>query len=162
MTGTDGLCFQWDSKTQRFVEKPVTIPWYQEGSVRDEAFLVCGKGNGAEESLCIRDCLEEQDIYTGNVIRYDTGNLKNEKYYQYLFWEGLETFWSDENDSPIRFCNEQLELIEYEDKQAFLADHGFAGEEPFYEYRDRFGNLIMELYFDQQAGRIFQVDCLRR
>lgn len=186
-TGADGLCYQWDSKTQRFVEEPVTIPWYQEGSVRDEAFLVCGKGNGAEESvetktiyrinertrevvelrrwtvrgdaktgeesLCIRDCLEEQDIYTGNVIRYDTGDLKNEKYYQYLFWEGLKTFWGDENDSPIRFCNEQLELIEYKDKQAFLADHGFAGAEPFYEYRDRFGNLIMELYFDQQAGR---------
>lgn len=186
-TGADGLCYQWDSKTQRFVEEPVTIPWYQEGSVRDEAFLVCGKGNGAEESvetktiyrinertrevvelrrwtvrgdaktgeesLCIRDCLEEQDIYTGNVIRYDTGDLKNEKYYQYLFWEGLKTFWGDENDSPIRFCNEQLERIEYKDKQAFLADHGFVGAEPFYEYRDRFGNLIMELYFDQQAGR---------
>lgn len=106
-----------------------------------------------EESLCIRDCLEEQDIYAGNVKRYDTGDLKNEKYYQYLFWEGLETFWSAENDSPIQFCNEQIELIEYEDKQAFLADHGFAGAEPFYEYRDRFGNLILELYLDRQAGR---------
>lgn len=59
--GADGLCYQWDSKTQRFVE----------------------------ESFCIRDCLEGQDIYTGNVIRYDTKDLKNEKYYQYLFWEGL-------------------------------------------------------------------------
>lgn len=184
----DGLCYQWDSGKQRFVEEPVAIPWYQEGYLRDEAFLVCGvEGDRAEEnvetkaiyrinertldlvelrrwtvrgdaetgeeSLCIRDCLEEQDIYTGNVIRYDTGELKNEKYYQYLFWEGLKTFWGDENDSPIQFYNEHLEQIEYEDKQAFLADHGFAGAKPFYEYCDQFGNLIMELYFDPQAGR---------
>lgn len=187
-SGAEGLCYQWEREKQRFAEVPVTIPWYQEGSVRDKAFLVCGmKGDGAEENvetksicrihqglrrvvelrrwtvckdvktgeeiLCIRDCLEEQDIYTGKMKRYDTGNLKNEKYYQFLFWEGLETFWGDENDSPIRFCNEHLEQIEYEDKQAFLADHGFAGSEAFYEYRDRFGNLIMEIYFDQQAGR---------
>lgn len=187
-SGAEGLCYQWEREKQRFAEVPVTIPWYQEGSVRDKAFLVCGmRGDGAEqnvetkaiyrihqglrrvvelrrwtvrgdvktgeESLCIRDCLEEQDIYAGKVKRYDTGDLKNEKYYQFLFWEGLETFWGDENDSPIQFCNEHLEQIEYEDKQAFLADHGFAQAEPFYEYRDRFGNLIMELYLDQQAGR---------
>lgn len=186
-SGAEGLCYQWEREKQRFAEVPVTIPWYQEGSVRNEAFLVCGAEDGAEETvetksicrihqglrrvvelrrwtvckdvktgeeiLCIRDCLEEQDIYTGKMKRYDTGNLKNEKYYQFLFWEGLETFWGDENDSPIRFCNEHLEQIEYEDKQAFLADHGFAGSEAFYEYRDRFGNLIMEIYFDQQAGR---------
>lgn len=186
-SGAEGLCYQWEREKQRFAEVPVTIPWYQEGSVRNEAFLVCGAEDGAEEtvetksicrihqglrrvvelrrwtvrgdvktgeeSLCIRDCLEEQDIYAGKVKRYDTGDLKNEKYYQYLFWEGLKTFWDDENDSPIQFCNEHLEQIEYEDKQAFLADHGFAQAEPFYEYRDRFGNLIMELYLDQQAGR---------
>lgn len=186
-SGAEGLCYQWEREKQRFAEVPVTIPWYQEGSVRNEAFLVCGAEDGAEEtvetksicrihqglrrvvelrrwtvrgdvktgeeSLCIRDCLEEQDIYAGKVKRYDTGDLKNEKYYQYLFWEGLKTFWDDENDSPIQFCNEHLEQIEYEDKQAFLADHGFAQAEPFYEYRDRFGNLIMEFYLDQQAGR---------
>lgn len=71
-SGVEGLCYQWEREKQRFAEVPVTIPWYQEGSVRNEAFL---------------------------------------------------------------------------------ADHGFAGSEAFYEYRDRFGNLIMEIYFDQQAGR---------
>ncbi len=71
-SGAEGLCYQWEREKQRFAEVPVTIPWYQEGSVRNEAFL---------------------------------------------------------------------------------ADHGFAGSEAFYEYRDRFGNLIMEIYFDQQAGR---------
>lgn len=186
-TGADGLCYQWDSGKQRFVEEPVAIPWYQEGSLRDEAFLVCGvEGDRAEEnvetkaiyrinertrelvelrrwtvrgdaetgeeSLCIRDCLEEQDIYTGNVTRYDTGELKNEKYYQYLFWEGLKKFWND-GDSPIWIYNEYLELEEYEDKEAFLAVYGFAAAEPFYEYYDRFHNLTMELYFDPQAGR---------
>lgn len=187
-TGAEGLCFQWKSEKQRFVEEPVAIPWYQEGSVWDEAFLVCSVGeNGAkenvetkaicrineglrcvvelrrwtvrrdaatgEESLCIRDCLEKQDIYTGKVIRYGTGGLKNEKYYQYLFWEGLEKFGDDENDSPIRIQNEHLEQIEYEDKKTFLAEYGFAEAEPFYEYYDRFQNLIMELYFDPQTGR---------
>ena len=53
-------------------------------------WTVRGDAETGEESLCIRDCLEEQDIYTGNVTRYDTGELKNEKYYQYLFWEGLK------------------------------------------------------------------------
>lgn len=71
-SGAEGLCYQWEREKQRFAEVPVTIPWYQEESVRNEAFL---------------------------------------------------------------------------------ADHGFAGSEAFYEYRDRFGNLIMEIYFDQQAGR---------
>lgn len=71
-SGAEGLCYQWEREKQRFAEVPVTIPWYQEGSVKNEAFL---------------------------------------------------------------------------------ADHGFAGSEAFYEYRDRFGNLIMEIYFDQQAGR---------
>lgn len=187
-TGAEGLCFQWEREKQRFVEEPVAIPWYQEGSVWDEAFLVCSvredgeEENGETKTICrinedsrkvvelrkwtlhrneetgeeilhIWDCLEGQDIYTGKVIRYDTGGLKNEKYYQYLFWEGLEKFWDDENDSPIRIQNEHLEQIEYEDKKTFLAAYGFAAAEPFYEYYDRFQNLIMELYFDPQTGR---------
>ncbi len=186
-TGAEGLCYQWESEKQRFVADPVVIPWYQEGSVREEAFLVCGAEDGTEEtvetksicrihqelrrvielrrwtvrkdavteqeSLCIRDCLEEQDIYTGNVERCETVGLRNEKYYQYLLWEGLKRFGSAEDGNPIRMVKDHLEQAEYEDKQAFLADYGFAGTKPFYEYCDRFGNLLMELYFDPQAGR---------
>ena len=186
-TGAEGLCYQWESEKQRFVEEPVKVPWYQEGSVREEAFLVCSAEDGAEEivetksicrihqglrcvielrrwtvrkdagtgeeSLCIRDCLEKQDIYTGTVERYETGGLRNEKYYQYLLWEGLKRFGSAEDGDPIRMVKEHLEQAEYEDKQVFLADYGFGGAEPFYEYRDRFGNLLMELYFDPQEGR---------
>ncbi len=158
-SGAEGLCYQWEREKQRFAEETVetkSICRIHQGLrrvVELRRWTVCKDVKTGEEILCIRDCLEEQDIYTGKMKRYDTGNLKNEKYYQFLFWEGLETFWGDENDSPIRFCNEHLEQIEYEDKQAFLADHGFAGSEAFYEYRDRFGNLIMEIYFDQQAGR---------
>lgn len=149
-SGAEGLCYQWEREKQRFAEETVetkSICRIHQGLrrvVELRRWTVRGDVKTGEEILCIRDCLEEQDIYTGKMKRYDTGNLKNEKYYQFLFWEGLETFWGDENDSPIRFCNEHLEQIEYEDKQAFLADHGFAGSEAFYEYRDGFAFEAVE------------------
>ena len=176
-----------ETERKRFAEEPVSIPWYQEESEREGAFLVsdvgesgetkaicrineesrsvvelrrwtlCKDARTGEESLCIRDCLEQQDIYFGKVKRYETGALINEKYYQYLFWDGLKTFWSQENDGPIRMQKEAqgtgLAEAEYEDRKAFLADYGFVQTEPYYEYYDRFHNLIMELYFDPKAGR---------
>ncbi|MDE5939023.1 MAG: hypothetical protein K2H37_08070, partial [Lachnospiraceae bacterium] len=186
-TGADGLCYQWQREKQRFVEAPVTMPWYQEGSVRDKAFLVleaeesvqtniicrineesrsvvelrkwtlCKNEETGEESLCICDCLEGQDIYSGKVKRYETGDLVNEKYYQYLFWNGLKDFWSPKKNEPIWVQKvvqgKGLVNAEYRDKKDFLADYGFAQTEPFYEYYDQFHNLIMELYFNPQTGQ---------
>ena len=185
--GEEGLCYLWDYKEKRFTEEPVSIPWYQEDSVKNQAFMtdkaeengetnvICRINGGSrevvelrkwtlhrdeetgEEILHIWDCLEQQDIYFGKVERYETGALINEEYYQYLFWDGLKIFGSQENDGPIRIQKEVqgtgLAEAEYEDRKAFLADYGFAQAEPYYEYYDRFHNLIMELYFDPQAGR---------
>lgn len=84
----------------------MAIPWYQEGSVKDEAFLVCSVGeNGAEEN----------------------GETK-----------------------AICRIHEGLQRVVELRRWTVRRD---AAAEPFYEYYDRFQNLIMELYFDPQTGR---------
>lgn len=84
-----------ETERKRFAEEPVSIPWYQEESEREGAFLVsdvgesgetkaicrineesrnvvelrrwtlCKDARTGEESLCIRDCLEQQDTFSG-------------------------------------------------------------------------------------------------
>lgn len=130
-TGAEGLCYSWNHEEKKFMEEPVSIPWYQEDSVKGQAFMtVTAEENGetntiyrinegsgkvvelrkwtlrkkeetGEEILHIWDCLERHDLYYGKVERNDLGNLVNDKYYQYLFWGNLKGFWSWENDSEI-------------------------------------------------------------
>lgn len=130
-TGAKGLCYPWDGEAQKFVEEPVSIPWYQEGTVKNQTFMtvkteenveikvICriNAGSGkvvelrkwtlhrneetGEEILHICDCLEQYDLYYGKVERNELGNLANDEYYQYLFGGDLEHFWSWENDHEI-------------------------------------------------------------
>lgn len=166
------------------MEEPVSIPWYQEDSVKGQAFMtVTAEENGetntiyrinegsgkvvelrkwtlrkkeetGEEILHIWDCLERHDLYYGKVERNELGNLVNDKYYQYLFWGNLKQFRSWENDSEIeteKYIHGDIERVIYADKEALLADCGFAQAKPFYEDYDKFQNLILELYFDPQT-----------
>lgn len=183
-TTAEGLCYSWDDEERKFAKEPISIQWYQENSVKRQAFLtvnaeenvetntICRINEGSrevvelrkwtlhrneetgEEILHIWDCLERQDLYYGKVERNDLGNLVNDKYYQYLFWGNLKHFWSWENDREIeteKYIHGDIEKAVYADKEALLADCGFAGKEPFYEDYDKFHNLILELYFDPQT-----------
>lgn len=147
-TGEDGLCYPWNHEEKKFTEEPISIPWYQEGSVKRQAFLtvkaeengetdmICriNEGSGevvelrkwtlheneetGEEILHIWDCLERQDLYYGKVERNELGNLGNDKYYQYLFWSELEDFGSRENDREI----ETEKYIQGDIEKAVYAD----------------------------------------
>lgn len=183
-TGAEGVCYPWNHEEKKFTEESISIPWYQEDSVKDQAFLtVTAEENGENDTICrinegsrevvelrkwtlhkkeetgeeilhIWDCLEQQDLYYGKVERNDLGNPVNDKYYQYLFWSELPRFWSWENDRQIeteKYIQGDIEKVVYTDKEALLADCGFAGKEPFYEDYDKFHNLILELYFDPQT-----------
>lgn len=130
-TGEQGLCYPWDGEAQKFMEEPVSIPWYQEGTVQNQTFMTVKTEENAEsrvicrinkdsrkvvelrkwtlhrneetgeEILHIWDCLEQCDLYYGKVERNELGNLANDEYYQYLFGGELEPFCSWENDSEI-------------------------------------------------------------
>lgn len=106
--------------------------------------------------LCIRDCLEEQDLYNGEVEWNDVGRLVNDEYYQELFWSDLEllgAYEEEETLSAVWVKENSYTREEYADRESFLADCGFAGEEPFYQVYDRFRHLKLELFFDPIMGR---------
>ena len=116
--------------------------------------------------LYIWDCIAESVIYDG--VLYDgkeawkaVGRLANDEYYQELFLEDLQYPGSptvDETISTAKYITGgedswHLENIDYESREALLIDCGFQDAEPYYQYFDRFGNLELELYFDENAGR---------
>lgn len=184
-TGAKGLCYPWDDETERFSESPVEIPWYQKSS-NDTAFLTTEtEGNTVINTICrineksrqvvelrkwtltgerqegkgtlrIQDCLVGQDIYLGEVEWNALGNLVNDKYYQYLFWQDLETFWDWTRENEIqttKVTQGGYETVTYQNREELLAGCGFQGKEPFYEYYDSFHRLELELFFDEQTGR---------
>lgn len=115
-----------------------------------------GAESGGRELLQIWDCLEQKDLYFGYVERDALGNLKYDKYYQFLFKDGLHHFGEWETDNEITLCRDTengVEHLAYADRKALLADFGFEGEQPFYEYYDMFQNRILELYFDARKGK---------
>lgn len=110
--------------------------------------------------LQIINCVEQVTLYDGEVEFDQLGEPVNNKYYQQLFSMNLETFHDYTEDEEFSVENwtwdgekEGHEYLEYADREEFLADFGFAGEAPFYEYYDTDQNLIMELWFDERTGR---------
>ena len=120
-------------------------------------------GDGSEDEigkLYIWDCLYKTVLYDGEVQWADAGKLVNDKYYQEVFWKDLPNLWNYTADTSIYTTkyiigkdNWELEDLEYESREALLADCGFLDAEPFYQYYDRFGNLEMELYFNEETGK---------
>lgn len=111
-------------------------------------------GRGA---LRILDCLTGQELYRGEVEWNSPGNLVNNKYYQHLFWQDLGYFWSWTNDNEIRttkVTQDSYEIEIYQNREELLAEYGFAGKEPFFEYDDYSSHLPeLELFFDEQTGQ---------
>lgn len=107
--------------------------------------------------LAIWDCLDQKTVYDAVVPMKEGGVPVNEEYYQVLFTEGLYPWAWEQEEEPSFFVQTNLETVEelyteYESREAFLADYGFAEDKPFYQYCDRMGNLRLELYEDKDAS----------
>lgn len=126
-----------------------------------------GEEDGQAE-LYIWDCIEEAVLYDGVIYDGESewkalGKLSDDEYFQDLFRKDLHAPRSISADETIRTAKYildsesswgyDLENIDYESRETLLADCGFQDAEPFYQYYDRFGNLELELYFDESTGR---------
>lgn len=191
-----GLLYTFDYDTDRFVEEPIEIPWYDE-VIGYHAFLVTDRQENVETKtiysldkqirqviklrtwtlswdeeesgtakLYIYDYIEEAVLYDG--ILYDgeegwkaLGKLADDAYFQDLFFQDLQYPWIPSIDDKIATAKYvidedggwDLENLEYESKEALLADCGFQDAEPFYQYYDGFGNIVLELYYDESVGK---------
>ena len=119
-----------------------------------------GENEDGIAKLYMWDCLHRAVLYDGEVQGYVEGKLINDEYYQDLFWKDLPRLWNYSADESIYTTKYivgeddwELEDLEYASREALLADCGFQDAEPFYEYYDRFGDLELELYFDEDAGK---------
>lgn len=137
--------------------------------------------------LRIWDSLRQQSLFEGEVVLDEEGQPLNREYYEYLFWEDLNLLWNYSADPVIRvWRNEKREegndaqglesfetvqnkvfgnlghTAEYESRQAFLESCGYAGEAPIYQYYDRFQNLQLELYLDEENQKYYGVSYLNR
>ena len=141
-------CF--NSRTRQPVElRRWIVSWDGEQSV------------GAAGELYIWDCLEEAELYNGEIEWKAPGQLVNDAYYQSLFREDLRYPWgltADETIPTAKYIlgsenDMKLENIDYESRDELLESCGFQDAEPFYQYYDHYGNLKIELYLDESAGK---------
>lgn len=104
--------------------------------------------------LKIYDCLEDKFIFEGKVTLDKDNNLVNEEYYQCLFLYEIPPIRNYESNEEIDVTNaDDISNGEtYPNKQEFLSHYGFDNEEePFYQCYDVLGNLMIELYFDEET-----------
>ena len=128
--------------------------------------LSWNRDDGGTAELYIWDCIEQAEIYNG--VLYDgevqwkaLGKLADDEYFQDLFFKDLKYPWTPLSDGTIPTVKYtvnsekdwHIENMGYESKEDLLKDCGFQDAEPFYQYYDRYGNIEMELYFDERAGK---------
>lgn len=199
----DGILLIRDQESKGFKEEPVRIPEYIEN--RWDGFLVAEEEEEQceytvcqineemarteplrrwtlqkeTETLKIWDCLSDQCLFEGTVMLDVNGQLENEEYYEFLFWNDMPILGNFSADSHINtwisgedvgasaedqgldhfeYIQEQVfgnegTAVEYEDRETLLKDFGFLKEEPFYEYYDTSHNLLLELYFDEKSQK---------
>lgn len=129
--------------------------------------------------LEIQDHFENKSIFKGTVELDEKGNPVNSEYYEMLLWDDLNRPWNlEEQDRLPVWVGEKPEWEEetpeidsfdkvqnylfgnpghtqdYNDKQELLEEFCFADKEPMYQYFDRYGNLQLELYMDEEAENI--------
>lgn len=183
-SGSDtGLLLLW--KEERFSERPIEIPMYME--VRDGAMLIVTEDGERQEkriyqlnefkeqaqevrswslsrdsgTLRIWDGLREQSLYEGSIALSEEGEPLNREYFEYLFWQNRDLLWDYSADPAVRtWLIDEGQAAEYESRQAFLDSCGYAGEPPFYQYHDRFGNLQLELYLDKENQKYYGITYL--
>lgn len=178
-----GLLFLWNYQNNRFEEKFIRIPKYDEvvkcsrigilsvindndSVMENTLYEVSDDIESAAEirkwifekdtnSLEIYDCLEDKIIFEGKVTLDKDNNIVNEEYYQCLFLYEIPPIKNYEGNEEIDVTNaDDISNDEtYANKQEFLSHYGFDNEEePFYQCYDVLGNLMIELYFDEETG----------
>lgn len=107
--------------------------------------------------LEIWDCLDRKNIFQGIVSVGEDGKPVNEEYYQIIFTEGLYAWFQDGKHDKVpvdlwAFGASDEYSAEYESREKFLSDYGFAGSNPIYEFYDRMDNLRLELYGNENES----------
>ena len=131
--------------------------------------------------LTIWDKLEHRTLFEGDVRLDENGKPQNEEYFDELLWSGLPLLWDygeedtintwvgkkpekrgEEKDITINGFEDVYHFLsgvsgdwgQYESRQEFLRDFGFENSEPMYQYFDRYGDLQLELYADEDREQI--------
>lgn len=169
-----GLLFLKNYDSGFFYTDAIEIPRYTE--VRGNAFLSCEEDTESvektvykinpgthrvekirtwklqkeTETVTIWDDLSNQLIYEGQTALDTDGNLINEEYHQYLLWDNLCSIGDYSESSTVSAGSV---ITEYESREAFLTECGFADETPMYEYYDNCNNLQLEVYLDKVSGK---------
>lgn len=121
--------------------------------------------NGEAETLEIRDGLRQRTLFSGSVLLDEKGRLQNEAYFDCFFgtysyvtkpWEPDPNIAYEEGIPVFVAGRDEYGWIKshkiyYPDKEALLSAYGFSEQEPFYQYTDTWGDLVVELYFDPAA-----------
>lgn len=104
----------------------------------------------------IRDMMQENLIFTSEAVLKENGEPENGDYYDHILRYGGWPEISTDVFGPIIYTGNDFSLhgTEYADKEEFLEEMGFAGEEPFYTRNgDMWGHSALELYYDESSGR---------
>jgi len=129
-------------------------------------------------TLVIWDELENKSLFEGTIRLDENGNMLNEEYFDRLLWSDLPLLWDYEEEDIIKTWvgekpeeKEEVEMDSFEDvqyyfygisghtqqyesRQALLEDFEFENSEPVYQYFDRYGNLQLELYVDEDREQM--------
>ena len=173
-----GVYIRWNDVKLRFGEA-IEIPRYAE--VRDYKMLVIEEEEGWQErkiyqlgeknevrrfllnkdtgELEIWDCMDGQNLFQGIVPLDEEKNPVNMKYYDFLLWEDIYSTGESRGDRAVSlYLDEPREEdgehgVQYESREALLADFGFEDNEPMYQCYDWHHDLLLELYRDEKTDR---------
>lgn len=173
-----GVYIRWKGDELRFGEA-IRIPRYAEA--RDYKMLVLEEKDvwqeggiyqlGGEEEvrrfllnkdtgeLEIWDCMDGQNLFQGIVPLDEEKKPVNMKYYDFLLWEDIYSRRESRGEQAISiYLDEPREAdgehgVQYESREALLADFGFEDSEPMYQCYDWHHDLLLELYRDEKTDR---------
>lgn len=131
--------------------------------------------------LEIWDELEDVSLYNGTIRLDEEGKPVNEEYFDLILWSDIYLLWDyNQEEEPLYtwvedketdgtmedneidsfedvqnyFYGNQGHTQKYESRKALLEDYGFEDSEPMYQYFDRYGNLQLELYADEDMEEL--------
>lgn len=107
--------------------------------------------------LKIWDCLDRKNVFQGIVAMGEDGKPLNVEYYQIVFTEGLYAWLQNGKDDTVpvdlwAYGASDEYSAEYENREEFLSEYGFADRDPIYEFYDRMDNLRLELYWNESES----------
>lgn len=113
-------------------------------------------------TLEIWDCLEQKMIFAGQTKLDESGEPVNAKYFDYLLWNDIYLIgpWTEEAyQGQISKPDEKSGSgkigpnAQYTNRRSLLEEFGFAWQEPKEQCYDYFGNIMLELFVNEQDGK---------